>query len=195
MENYVSNLKPGDVVNARITHLETFGAFADIGCGIVALMPIDAISVSRIEHPSERFTVGMDIKAVIKSIENGRISLSHKELLGTWLQNAEHFHIGETVQGIVRSIEPYGIFVELTPNLSGLADPRSGLMRGDHVSVHIRNMIPSRMKIKLNIIDRIIPHPKLPAFRYHLPLGHHMDRWQYSPPQCTEKHIETCFQK
>ena len=113
--------------------------------------------------------------------------------LGTWLQNAEHFHIGETVRGIVRSIEPYGIFIELTPNLSGLADPHSGLMRGDHVSVHIRNMIPSRMKIKLNIIDRIVSHVRFPAFRYYLPPDHHMDRWQYSPPQCAEKHIETCF--
>lgn len=83
LDAYISRLRCGDIVPARITHLENFGAFADIGCGIVALMPIDTISVSRIEHPAERFTVGMDIKAVIKSVENGRISLSHKELLGT----------------------------------------------------------------------------------------------------------------
>lgn len=83
LDNYINTLSVGDIIDARITHLETFGAFADIGCGVVALMPIDAISISRIEHPKERFVVGMDIKAVIKSIENGRISLSHKELLGT----------------------------------------------------------------------------------------------------------------
>ena len=104
LENYISRLVCGDVVDARITHLENFGAFADIGCGIVALMPIDTISVSRIEHPRERFTVGMDIKAIIKSIENGRISLSHKELLGTWEENAANFSPGETVSGIVRSV-------------------------------------------------------------------------------------------
>ena len=75
LDAYISRLRCGDIVPARITHLENFGAFADIGCGIVALMPIDTISVSRIEHPAERFTVGMDIKAVIKSVENGRISL------------------------------------------------------------------------------------------------------------------------
>lgn len=193
----LQTIQPGDVLYAVVSHIEPFGIFVDIGCGLPSFIGIEHLSVSRIAHPKERFHPGQSIYAIVTGVDpiSGRISLSHKELLGTWLQNAEHFHIGETVQGIVRSIEPYGIFVELTPNLSGLADPRSGLMRGDHVSVHIRNMIPSRMKIKLNIIDRIIPHPKLPAFRYHLPLGHHMDRWQYSPPQCTEKHIETCFQK
>ena len=122
LDAYISRLRCGDIVPARITHLENFGAFADIGCGIVALMPIDTISVSRIEHPAERFTVGMDIKAVIKSVENGRISLSHKELLGTWEENAERFCAGETVSGIIRSVENYGAFVELTPNLAGLAE-------------------------------------------------------------------------
>ena len=130
LENYISHLERGDVVPARITHLETFGAFADIGCGIAALMPIDSISVSRIEHPRDRFTVGMDIRAVIKSIENGRISLSHKELLGTWEQNAAGFAPGETVAGIVRSVENYGAFVELTPNLAGLAESRDGVRIG-----------------------------------------------------------------
>ncbi len=91
MDSFISSLRKGDVVDAKITHLESFGAFADIGCGIVALMPIDAISVSRIEHPKERFSVGMDIRAVVRSKENGRISLSHKELLGTWEQNAARF--------------------------------------------------------------------------------------------------------
>lgn len=105
-EEFLSRLVPGDVVNARITHLEAFGAFADIGCGVVSLLPIDAISVSRIEHPRERFRVGMDIRAVVRSCENGRITLSHKELLGTWEENAAAFAPGETVAGTVRSVEP-----------------------------------------------------------------------------------------
>lgn len=122
LDNYISTLVPGDIVNARVTRLESFGAFVDIGCGIIALLPIDAISVSRIEHPKERFSEGMDIRAVIRSIENGRINLSHKELLGTWEQNAAAFSPGETVSGIIRSVESYGAFVELSPNLAGLAE-------------------------------------------------------------------------
>jgi|GEM_PF-2356064 len=90
--NYTSRLIPGDIIDARVTHLEPFGAFCDIGAGISALMPIDGISVSRIPHPCVRFSVNQDIKAVVKSIdENGRITLSQK---GTaWHLGGKRFKI------------------------------------------------------------------------------------------------------
>lgn len=191
LENYISRLICGDIVNARITHLENFGAFADIGCGIVALMPIDTISVSRIEHPRERFTVGMDIKAIIKSIENGRISLSHKELLGTWEENAANFSPGETVSGIVRSVENYGAFVELSPNLAGLAECKDGVIAGQQASVYIKSIIPEKMKIKLIIIDTFDYkyNPQKPQYYYN---ESHIDKFIYSPNNCT-KRVETIF--
>lgn len=191
MEEYVSNLKVGDIIDARITHLESFGAFADIGCGVIALMPIDAISISRIEHPKERFSVSMDIKAVIRSIENGRISLSHKELLGTWQENADNFSQGETVTGIVRSVENYGAFVELTPNLAGLAELKDGVEVGDRASVYIKSIIPNKMKIKLIIIDTFTDdcEVKNPVYYY---TDDHIDEFIYSPPDCT-KYIATGF--
>ena len=191
LERYISTLRTGDVVPARVTHLESFGAFADIGCGIVALLPIDAISVSRIEHPKERFTVGMDIKAVIRGIENGRISLSHKELLGTWEENVAAFRAGETVSGIVRSVENYGAFVELTPNLAGLAETREGVRAGQQASVYIKSILPEKMKIKLIIIDtfdyRFNPQPP----RYFTEETH-IDRFLYSPENC-RKRVESIF--
>ncbi|MDD6434029.1 MAG: S1 RNA-binding domain-containing protein [Ruminococcus bromii] len=191
LENYVRGLVCGDVVDARITHLENFGAFADIGCGIVALMPIDAISVSRIEHPRERFTVGMDIRAVIKSIENGRISLSHKELLGTWEENAGNFSAGETVSGIVRSVENYGAFVELSPNLAGLAESKDGVCAGQQASVYIKSIIPEKMKIKLIIIDTFDYkyNPQKPEYYTN---ADHISRFLYSPQNCS-KVVETVF--
>ncbi|MBE6825152.1 MAG: S1 RNA-binding domain-containing protein [Ruminococcaceae bacterium] len=191
IENYIKTLSVGDVVDARITHLETFGAFADIGCGVVALMPIDAISISRIEHPRERFCVGMDIKAIIKSIENGRISLSHKELLGTWQQNADNFTVGETVSGVVRSVENYGAFVELAPNLAGLSELKDGVKVGQQASVYIKSIIPSKMKIKLIIIDTFDSESvvKPPKYFYD---SDHIREFVYSPPEC-EKYIATKF--
>ena len=191
LENYISSLRCGDIVNAKITHLESFGAFADIGCGIVALMPIDAISVSRIEHPKERFTVGMDIKAVIRSIENGRISLSHKELLGTWEQNVAAFSAGETVSGIVRSVENYGAFVELSPNLAGLAESKEGVRVGQQASVYIKSIIPEKMKIKLIIIDTFDYqyNPRQPEYFCN---DSHMSRFLYSPENCS-KVVESVF--
>lgn len=191
IDEYINKLKVGDIVPARITHLETFGAFADIGCGVVALMPIDAISVSRIEHPRERFSVGMDIKAIIRSIENGRISLSHKELLGTWQENADKFTPGETVSGVVRSVENYGAFVELTPNLAGLAELKDGVKVGEQASVYIKSIIPSKMKIKLIIIDTFESELKAEKPQYFYQ-GDRIEEFIYSPLEC-EKYIATHF--
>ena len=190
-QNYINKLIPGDIINAKITHLDSFGAFADIGCGIVSLLPIDSISVSRIDHPRERFSVGMDIRTIIKNKDNGRITLSHKELLGTWEENAEQFSIGETVAGVIRSVEDYGAFVELAPNLAGLAETHTNIEAGQQASVYIKNIIPSRMKIKLIIIDAFMSDrtPTLPEYFYQ---GTHIDRFQYSP-ESSLKVIETIF--
>lgn len=189
---YLSHLVPGDVIPARITHLEPFGAFADIGCGVVSLLPIDAISVSRIDHPRERFSVGMDIRAMVRSVENRRITLSHKELLGTWEENAARFRPGETVGGIIRSIESYGVFVELAPNLAGLAEVKENIYPGQQASVFIKSILPARMKVKLILIETFDPEPKRPQPPEYFFTGDHMDQFVYSPPQ-SDKYIATCF--
>ena len=193
MENFVKNLSTGDVLDCRVTHLEQFGAFADIGCGIVSLMPIDMISVSRISHPSDRFRVGDYIKAVVASIEPEtlRVTLSHKELLGTWEQNASLFRAGETVAGIIRSVEPYGVFVELTPNLAGLAEPREDVYTGQHASVYIKSLIPEKMKVKLIIVDAFDADYTASPPNYFTDESH-INRFCYSP-DCSSKVIETVF--
>ena len=188
----VDTLTPGDVLSARITHLEQFGVFADIGAGLSALMPIDSISVSRIPHPSVRFAPGQDIRAVVKGIDPlQRVTLTHKELLGTWEQNAEEFEAGQTVPGVVRSVERYGIFVELAPNLAGLAEYTDGVTPGQGASVYIKSVLPERMKIKLIIVDTF-DAPQLPQPMRYYTECEHMDRWVYSP-DCCDKVIETVF--
>lgn len=191
-ENYISSLKEGDVIPATVSHIEGFGAFCDIGAGLSALMPIDSISVSRIPHPSARFAPGQNILAVVRNIdENGRITLSHKELLGTWEENASLFSVGETVPGIVRSVEKYGIFVELSPNLAGLAEFSDGIEPGSHAGVYIKSIIPSKMKIKLIIVDSFDADYPVPAPKYFIDSGH-IDRWVYSPEE-SDKVIESVF--
>ncbi len=188
----LSALRPGDVIGARVTHLEPFGAFVDIGAGLPSMISIDAISVSRISHPRDRFSVDMDIMAVVRSVEaDGRIVLSHRELLGTWAQNAARFRPGETVAGLVRSVESYGIFVELAPNLAGLAEYREGVAVGSGASVFIKSIIPERMKVKLVLVDTFRASSRPPAPDYFFS-GGHMSRFVYSPPSC-EKLIETVF--
>lgn len=183
--------KTGDVINAKVTHLESFGAFCDIGCGNAALLPIDAISVSRISHPRDRFRVADDIRVIIKSIaDDGRITLSHKELLGTWEENAAMFSPGQTVTGVIRSVEDYGVFVELTPNLAGLAEPRPDVFIGQQASVYIKSIIREKMKIKLIIIDSF-DSDYTPPIKYFFS-GDKLDEWDYSPNDCF-KRISTRF--
>jgi len=191
IEYIVNNKTIGDIITVTVTHLESFGAFCDIGCGNIALMPIDTISVSRISHPKDRFVVGDSIKAVIKKIDvDNKITLSHKELLGTWQENVSSFCAGQTVSGIVRSIEDYGIFVELTPNLAGLAEPKENVKVGQCTSVFIKSIIPEKMKIKLIIIDAFETACDY-TYNYFYS-GNHIDEFIYSPPECT-KQISTYF--
>jgi small subunit ribosomal protein S1 len=191
MKEYIEKLKPGDVIPAKVTHLEQFGCFVDVACGIPSLIPIDAISISRISHPSDRFTTGQDIFVIIKSIENGRIFLSHKELLGTWEENAKKFNSGETVSGIVRSVEDYGIFIELAPNLAGLAEPRSNVYVGQHASVYIKALIPEKMKVKLIIVDVFDAKYPNKEIEYYITRGN-INRWRYST-DTSDKIIESVF--
>lgn len=194
MTNYVMTLLPGDVIPAKITHMEHFGAFVDIGCGIISLLSIDCISVSRISHPKDRFTTGMYIKTAVKSIDydTGRVYVTHKELLGTWAENAALFEAGQTVAGVVRSIEDYGIFVELTPNLAGLAEFRDDITVGQTAAVYIKSITPERMKLKLVLIDSYRGELTPRKMDYYVTSGR-LTRWLYSPPSC-EKRIESVFE-
>ena len=195
VENYLSTLAPGDIIPAKVTHLESFGAFVDIGCGRISLLSIDCISVSRISHPSARLSVGELIYTAVKNIdERSRIFVSSRELLGTWEENASLFSEGQTVRGIIRSIENYGVFIELTPNLAGLAEYRDDVKPGQMAAVYIKSIIPDKMKIKLIIIDTDEAENISAPLCYFLDPDEitHVDSWRYSP-ESSSRIIETVF--
>ena len=194
MEDLRHKLRPGSVVAGRVVRMEPFGAFVDIGRGIVTLLPTEYISVARIRHPNQRFRSGQKILAAVKSFdrETRRITLTHRELLGTWLENASRFSVGDTVRGTVRGVMDYGCFVELTPNLSGLTDRREDLREGDAVSVTLRSIRPERMKIKLQVIEPL-PEPTAPEpLSYQITDGV-LERWVYSPANYTGIPVATVF--
>lgn len=196
VNNYLMDLIPGDIIPAKITHFENFGAFVDVGCGVNSLICIDSISVSRISSPSDRFKIREQIPVVVKSIDydTGRIYVSTRELFGTWEENASMFMQGQTVSGIIRSIENYGIFVELSPNLAGLAELKDGVEVGQSCAVYIKSIMPEKMKIKLVIIDsynsKLSTHQ--PKYFIDTEKVKHIDSWRYSPDNCN-KLIETIF--
>ena len=113
------------------------------------------MSVSRIKSPYERFQIGQDIDVMVKDIdkEKNRISFTYKELLGTWEDNIKEFKQGTVVKGIAREIEKdkNGIFIELKPNLVGLAEYKENIEYGQNVDVYIKKIIPEKKKVKLLI--------------------------------------------
>lgn len=203
-ERYISHLRPGDILPAVVTHLESFGAFVDIGCGFSSLLSVDCLSVSRISHPADRLCCGMPIYTVVKAVDRHlhRVFVSQRELLGTWLENAARFQAGQTVAGIIRSVEPYGVFIELAPNLAGLAELREesrakiDLTVGHGATVYIKSILPERMKIKLVLIDTYRTERKRREPEYFIDAAHekHMDTWRYSSPGAG-KIVESVFEE
>ena len=190
--DYLDTLQPGDILPCTVTHIEPFGAFCDVGCGISALLPIDCMSVSRISSPADRVSVGQQILCAVKNRDvQGRFVLTIRELLGTWEENAAGFTVGETVVGIVRSVEEYGTFIEIAPNLAGLAESCTDLVPGQAVSVYIKNILPEKMKIKLVIVNHALSQRHWFELKYFITEGH-LDHWVYSTPE-SPKRIETDF--
>lgn len=178
----LSALCPGDIIPARVQNPNHLGAFCDIGCGFTALMRIDRCCISRLASAAQLYRPGQEIRAAILGADDreGQILLTGRELLGTWEENAEHYRQGQTVTGTVRSVMPYGAFVELAPNLSGLAEPVPGIREGDPVSVYIRAILPEKHKIKLNILDTLpAPLPLQPP-EFYITSGR-IGCWEYFP--------------
>lgn len=179
---FVSTLRNGDVLPAIVQNPADFGVFCDIGCGCTALMRIDRCCVSRLKTTADLFCIGQKIKVAVLSVDDatGRIELTGRELLGTWKENTDLFRAEQTVTGIIRSIMPYGIFIELTPNLSGLAEYQPGFDPGDCVSVFIRSIQPEKHKIKLSILQKLPKTRDYKSLKYFVTSGH-LKTWEYFP--------------
>lgn len=88
-----SDLQEGSILNGVVKNIRKYGVFVDIGGGMVGLLHIEDISISRIKSPEERFKIGQKIKVMIKSIDkdNHKVVLSHKELLGNFEENIQDY--------------------------------------------------------------------------------------------------------
>lgn len=155
--DYVKNeLQVGQTVKGIVKNITPYGAFVDIGGGVVGLVHIEDLSVARIKTPFERIKIGQKINIMVKYIdrESGRINLSYKEILGSWEENVQDFSVGMTTKGIVRETEKNknGIFIELAPNLVGMAEYREGLNYGEKIDVAIKKIDYDKKKIKLIVV-------------------------------------------
>lgn len=120
MQARFATLKVGDVVEGVVTGVIDFGAFVNVD-GIEGLIHISEISWERVEDPRDYIKNGERVKAKIIAIDKDRLSLSLKQLSeDPWLKEVDAFKKGDSVEGKVTRITPFGAFVQLSPAVEAL---------------------------------------------------------------------------
>lgn len=113
--------KVGDIVEGVITAVADFGAFVGFD-GLEGLVHISEIAWQRIDNPADLVKVGDRVRAKILNIQGSKIFLSAKALLDDpWKKVGERYVVGQMVNGRVLKVNPFGVFVELDPEIHGLA--------------------------------------------------------------------------
>ncbi len=126
------SLKIGDSVKGVVTGVVDYGAFVNVD-GIEGLIHISEISWERVSNPSDYVKVGETIEAKIISIDKDRLSLSMKQLTqDPWLDEVDKFKVGDSVEGTVTRITPFGAFVQISPSVEALVHV-SELGTGDNI--------------------------------------------------------------
>ncbi len=118
----ISKYKVGDSVEGAVTAVTDFGAFVRFDLNLEGLVHISEIAWQRIDHPQDVLKLGDHVRAEIINLDGSKIFLSMKKLVeDPWKRVGEKFKLGQLVHGRVLKINPFGLFVELDPDIHGLA--------------------------------------------------------------------------
>jgi len=145
-----TKLKEGDTVKGIVTGVIDFGAFVNID-GIEGLIHISEISWERVEDPNKYLKVGQEVEAKIIAIDKDRLSLSLKQMQeDPWLHEVKAFKKGDTVEGKITRITPFGAFVQLGPAVEALVHVSE---MSDDDSIDPEKLFQLNEKKKFKIID------------------------------------------
>jgi len=168
----LETLQEGQIVDGVIKNLTDYGAFIDLG-GIDGLLHVTDMSWGRVNHPSELFRVGDEIKVKVLKFdpETERVSLGLKQIQpDPWVDAAMRYPIGVRIQGRVVSLTDYGAFVELEPGIEGLVHvsemswtkrikhPSKVVSIGDSVEAVVLDVDENNRKISLGM-KQMEPNP------------------------------------
>ncbi len=171
-ETTLQTLAPGQIVDGVIKNLTDYGAFIDLG-GIDGLLHVTDMSWGRVNHPSEIFQVGDEIKVKVLKFdsENERVSLGLKQIQpDPWIDASMRYSIAKRITGRVVSLAEYGAFVELEPGIEGLIHvsemswtkrikhPSKVVAVGDSVEAVVLDVDERDRKISLGM-KQIEPNP------------------------------------
>jgi len=161
------HLSVGDILDGRVTSLQKYGAFVDIG-GIEGPVHVSALSYTRVEHPEQVLAAGQEIRVQIKDLDerSRKISLSLKSLLqDPWAETVAGLTSGTVVGGKVTRLATFGAFVEIAPGVEGLvhisrmsgtkrvSNPREVVSVGGEVKVRVLEIDPDTRRISLELVD------------------------------------------
>ena len=121
-EETLGTLAPDQIVDGVIKNLTDYGAFIDLG-GIDGLLHVTDMSWGRVNHPSDLFHVGDEIKVKVLKFDpdSERVSLGLKQIQpDPWIDASIRYPIGRRIEGKVVSLAEYGAFIELEPGIEGL---------------------------------------------------------------------------
>jgi small subunit ribosomal protein S1 len=176
-------LQEGVVMEGVVKNVTDYGVFIDLG-GIDGLLHITDISWGRINHPSEKLSVGQTVPVVVLKYdqEKERVSLGMKQLTpDPWITAHERFPIGGRVKGRVKSVTDYGAFVELEEGVEGLIHvsemswtkkvrhPSKIVAEGEAVEAVILGIDSEQQRISLGL-KQLLPNPWDELQRVH-PVG------------------------
>ncbi len=160
-------LQEGMKVTGKVTSIQKFGAFVDIG-GIEGLLPVSEIAWSRTEKVGDILSVGQEVEVIIKKIDWDleRFSFSLKDALpDPWDRVADAYPVGSFHSGTVSRLAPFGAFVTLKEGVDGLlhisklvsgrriSHPREVLKEGQSVEVKIEAYDAAQRKLSLSLAE------------------------------------------
>lgn len=171
-KQFFKSLNTGDTLDAVITKLMPYGAFAELIPGVEGMIHISELSWTRVEKAEDAVSPGEQVKVKVLSVaeaEGGKppkISLSIKQTAGDpWELAGTRFHAGDQLTGKVMRCAPFGAFVEIAPGTEGLVHisemsytkrilrPEDAVSVGDVVQVVIKNVDTEKKRISLSIKD------------------------------------------
>jgi small subunit ribosomal protein S1 len=167
MQSRLEGLKVGNVVKGVVTGVIDYGAFVNVQ-GIEGLIHISEISWERVEDPRDYVKTGQEVEAKIIAIDKDRLSLSLKQMSDDpWLDEVKSFKKGQTVEGKITRITPFGAFVQLSPAVEALvhvseisgdkedpADPTEIFKLNEKKEFKILDIDTEARKIALSLKDK-----------------------------------------
>lgn len=147
------SIKAGDICSGVVVGMSDRAAYLDIGGGVTAILPCAQMHHSRPAHPSEMVQTGeyFDVQVLKIKKKPKSVIVGLKQLLPSpWDTFLDKYTIGMSTAGVIRSVESFGLFVELEPGLVALA-PHADIpyVVGDKVRVQIIKLDANRKRIKV----------------------------------------------